>query len=165
MNLSRLTLIRYLEVAELVYTSNTFHFADITAYWSFQRLVAPRFFQSIGSIRLSCVQPLQMHHPFDFLESIPPWDIVSWTETWQDIAHMRALKRVRVYVVMHNTAVDVHHEGLMFSPLKAVQNLEEFEVWTNWEKYELGQPGRYGQTWPFILRRDILDMHGRQRLS
>jgi hypothetical protein len=96
-----------------------------------------------------------MHHPFDFLEAIPPWDIVSWTETWQD---------VRVYFVKHNPEVDVHHEGIISSPLEVVRVLKEFEVWTNWEKYEQGQPGKYTRTWRFTLRRDILDSYGRQRL-
>jgi hypothetical protein len=105
-----------------------------------------------------------MHHPFDFLEAIPPWDIVSWTETWQDIASMRAPKYVRVYFVKHNPEVDVHHEGIISSPLEVVRVLKEFEVWTNWEKYEQGQPGKYTRTWRFTLRRDILDSYGRQRL-
>jgi hypothetical protein len=45
---------------------------------------------------------------------------------------MRALKYVRVYFVKHNPEVDVHHEGIISSPLEAVRDLKEFKVWTNW---------------------------------
>jgi hypothetical protein len=90
---------------------------------------------------------------------------VSWTATWQDIAKLKELKRVRIHFVMNNTEVDVHHEGIIFSPLEVQQCLYEFEVWTNWEKYEQGEPGKHARTWPFTLRRNILDSHGQQRLS
>ena len=93
---------------------------------------------------------------FDFLGGIPPYDVSSWNQTWQEILKMKGLKYVRVNMVINAPWVTAEYEELLFSPLAAVQGVEEIEACVSWEEDDRAGRGGSGRVWPFTVRRGVL---------
>ncbi|OCK89426.1 uncharacterized protein K441DRAFT_699780 [Cenococcum geophilum 1.58] len=140
----------YEEAVQFIYTSNTFLIPNITAYFCLQRLLPTHSFQAIQSIHLNWAHP-EAREMFDFLDGIPPYDVSSWNQTWQEISKMKGLKYVRVNMVIYAPDVKPAYEELLFSSLAAVQGVEKIEARVSWE--EDGQPNEdRGRVWPFTVR-------------
>lgn len=144
----------YMEAVQFIYTSNTFLIPDITAYFCFQRLLPTYFFQAIQSVHLTWAHP-EAREMFNFLDGIPPYDVSSWKQTWQEISKMKGLKYVRVNMVINAPYVIAEYEELLFSPLAAVQGVEEIEVYVSWEEHGQADEEGRGRVWPFTLRRGV----------
>lgn len=147
----------YMEAVQFIYTSNTFLIPDITAYFCFQRLLPTYFFQAIQSIHLDWAHP-EAREMFDFLNGIPPYDVSSWNQTWQEISKMKGLKYVRANIVVNAPYVIAAYEELLFSPLAAVQGVEEIEVYVSWEEHGQADEEDRGRVWPFTLRRGVTSL-------
>ncbi|KAF2687477.1 hypothetical protein K458DRAFT_485651 [Lentithecium fluviatile CBS 122367] len=146
----------YTEATQFVYTHNTISFPNITAYVCFQRLVPPDTFHSIRSVHLKWSH-WQTSDIFDFLEGIPPWDRVCWTQFWQEVMKMKGLGYMRVDMEIVPDPVDPGYEDILFKPLvETGRVVQEMEVCVNWEwpdypnsTYTSEDP----ETYPFTLKR------------
>ena len=146
-----------MEAVQFIYTSNTFLIPNITAYFCFQRLLPTHSFQAIQSIHLNWAHP-EAREMFDFLGGIPPYDVSSWHQTWQEIPKMKALKYVRVNMAINAPYVIAEYEELLFSPLAAIQGVEEIEVCVSWEEHGQADEEDRRKVWPFTLRRGIASL-------
>ena len=95
---------------------------------------------------------------FDILVGIPPYDVSSWNQTWQEISKMKGLKYVRVDMVIYAPYVKAAYEELLFSPLAAVQGVEEIEACVSWEEYDQADEEDGGRVWPFTVRRGVASL-------
>ena len=71
---------------------------------------------------------------------------------------MKGLKYVRVNMAINAPYVIAAYEELLFSPLAAVQGVEEIEVCVSWEEHGQADEEDRRRVWPFTLRRGIASL-------
>ena len=87
-------------------------------------------------------------------KGVPPYDLSCWTRTWKAISKMEALRYIRVDLVTWRTRPKPYHiyEDALFTPLKEVKGLQQFDVFVSWE---LGKEVEGGRQWPFTIKRTM----------
>jgi hypothetical protein len=134
------------------YISNS----NLTAYFCLHRLLSPRLFQTIRSVRLRWAyeETWKMSH---FLDGDPPYNASSWSQMWSEISKMEGLEYLRIDMVIWAPCVDAAYEHVLLTPLSVagVQELREFEVYASWYQDEYPQAENEGKTWPFKITRGM----------
>ena len=138
---------------EYLYTSNTFRFSGVTAYWCFQRLLPSQSLNLIQELRLQYSYSQAYDLVDGLILGIPPYGRDCWYETWETISKMKGLKHARADFFICVPYVHAEQEEIFFSPLKCLRDGVEVEVRANWEKH-ISVPE--GMTWAFVVRRDMV---------
>lgn len=136
----RLTLLRYSEGVEILYTRNLFDLNHIVTLQHLASTVLPERFNQIRSLQLT-------------------WDIgtisfvpEAWKTTWSTIAGMKGLKSLHVVLYESGYACDRSpaKENMVLGPMYEVLQTEEFDVEMPSAPHEDVWPRR--KTPPFVLK-------------
>lgn len=143
----------------MLYTNNFIRLAGVTEYLCFKRLVLRKNLDLIQSLHVQWSYPAAELDRDVLRGGLPPYNIDSWTETWNSIAEWRGLKHVRVDIHKWGTSARrmFYEEGYYFAPLKVLGDHIYLEVCVSWEREETGEyavpPDE--ETWPFLIRRSM----------
>ncbi|KAH7095930.1 hypothetical protein FB567DRAFT_44032 [Paraphoma chrysanthemicola] len=146
----------YTEALQYVYTCSTFRLTGLTEYWCLTRLVSSQYLDLIRDLH---VQYAYTGTGFDrdLTLGTPPYNLRCWKETWDDIARLKGLVRVRIDMFRYELYVVPEDEELYFSSLDHLRRRVELEVNVSW------QSGPAVWIWPFSLKRGMVmrkERHG-----
>jgi hypothetical protein len=110
-----------------VYTSNTLRLLNRIVIFCFQRLLPNDLFHAIQSIQIE-FSDYSVGDIFRFRHDIAPSPVLVWTQTWQEIAKMKGLKRAQADLVLSRDHVRISWKLRFSSQDELARGVNVFQV-------------------------------------